>query len=107
MNLSIRRMNDKYIVFDKSTNQDKSIKYDDEVHALRFIKTFTKFPGDYRLLQVEKTYEQSAVAVAEPEPEVATVPWEPYYQCSECGKTHLKTSNIGRDHLKYRVRGDK
>ena len=122
MQLAIRLERGKYIVCDVDTHMDKSPKYDREEQALRYIKYLTDFRKDFRLLEVERLYGETAMPeapVLEFEPEIIAqdvfteevVP-EPrpvkdgVYLCSKCNKLHRETSKLGGRHKKYKG-GDK
>jgi len=113
--LAIAKQGKHFIVKNVHTGKDLSIKYNDEAHALRFAKHITKFKRDWRVLEVKKLYNDSPVpdvkmeATVEPpqepvEPE-EKIPWIATYYCTKCNANHMKTSEVGRRHLKHRKGG--
>jgi hypothetical protein len=66
MNLGIRIVEKKFVVYDIDTNRNQSPKYQDEVHALRYIKLITRFKQDWRLLKVHRDYKAGDVIPESP-----------------------------------------
>ena len=112
MTLALDKRQGHFVVVDADNPEKvKSIKYKKELNALRWIKLATGFPRDVSFMNVRRLYEEREVEV---EPEVITevipveedeVPeteWIALYFCTKCNRNHEKTSNIGREHLKYR-----
>ena len=59
-NMAINKVMGKFVVVNAEDNTIKSPKYDDEAHALRYIKFLTNFKKDWRELKVKRLYQDEA-----------------------------------------------